>query len=335
MSMYDIVGIGNALVDTQFKVTHELIDALGLKIDQMTLSSSEEHAPIIAKLIEEQAESVSDCGGSATNSLVAASMFGANCFHNCKIADDDDGHRYLTSLNETGVHHSGQMSDPAILPTGKCLILVTPDAKRTMLTALNVSAAMNQEDIVKDSLVAAKIFYMEGYMVTSDENYAALNAAIDAAKANDRLLKVLSLSDPGIVEIFKERFKEVESQGLDFILCNADEAMAFTETASLEEAISSLKKKPYKSAITTGADGCWIVDGDSVSQVPGIKINPIDTNGAGDMFAGCFMYALLEGCSLNECAEFANYGASKVVETFGPRLDALGYSEVRKKFKNN
>ncbi|MEK9649728.1 MAG: adenosine kinase [Gammaproteobacteria bacterium] len=335
MIKYDIVGIGNALVDTQFKVTLRLIDDLGLKIDQMTLSSSEEHAPIITKLLEEKAESVSDCGGSATNSLVAASMFGATCFHNCKIADDDDGHRYLKSLNDTGVHHSGKMSDPTVLPTGKCLILVTPDAKRTMLTALNVSAAMNKHDIVKESITAAKIFYMEGYMVSSNENYDALNAAIEASKSNPNLLKVFSLSDPGIVNIFRERFKEVENHGLDLILCNAEEAIAFTETSSLEDAISILKAKPYKSAITTGAGGCWIVDGLQVTQVPGVKINPVDTNGAGDMFAGCFMYALLNNCSLEECGKFANYGASKVVETFGPRLDAAGYAEVRKNFKKN
>lgn len=333
--MYDIVGIGNALVDTQFKVTHKLINDLGLKIDQMTLSSSEEHAPIIAKLIAENAPSVSDCGGSATNSLVAASMFGASCFHNCKISDDEDGHRYLNSLKDTGVQHSGLMSDPDILPTGKCLILVTPDAKRTMLTALNVSAAMNAQDIVNDSFASAKIFYMEGYMVTSDENYGALNAAIDAAKTNNSIIKILSLSDPGIVEIFKDRFKKVESSGLDFILCNGEEAMAFTETATLDNAISVLKSKPYKSIITNGADGCWIVDGSEITKVPGVLIEPVDTNGAGDMFAGCFMFALLNGCDLQVSCEFANLGASRVVETFGPRLDAKGYAEVRKKFKNN
>ena len=144
---YDITAIGNALVDTQFKVSHEFIAEVGLEIDQMNLSSAEEHAPIIDKLKKENAESVSDCGGSATNTLVAATHFGAKCFHTCVVADDEDGHSYLANLKNIGVHHNFKMRDADEVPTGKCLILVTADAKRTMSTALNVSALMQMNDI--------------------------------------------------------------------------------------------------------------------------------------------------------------------------------------------
>ena len=143
----DISAIGNALVDTVFKVEHSLISELGLEIDQMTLSSAEEHAPIIERLIASGAETVSDCGGSATNSLVAASSFGAKCFHTCKVSDDQDGIRYLDSIKEAGIGHKGNMSSANSIPSGKCLILVTPDAKRTMTTALNVSSLMDEDDL--------------------------------------------------------------------------------------------------------------------------------------------------------------------------------------------
>ena len=167
----DISAIGNALVDTVFKVEHSLIQELGLEIDQMTLSSAEEHSPIIERLIASGADAVSDCGGSATNSLVAAASFGAKCFHICKVSDDQDGIRYLESLKEAGVGHKGNMASAKTIPTGKCLILVTPDAKRTMATALNVSSLMDENDLDLDQIANSKIFYIEGYMVTSEENY--------------------------------------------------------------------------------------------------------------------------------------------------------------------
>ena len=167
----DISAIGNALVDTVFKVEQSFIAELGLEIDQMTLSSAEEHAPIIEKLIASGADTVSDCGGSATNSLVAAASFGAKCFHVCKVSEDQDGLRYLKSLKEAGVNHKGNTASADSVPTGKCLILVTPDAKRTMTTALNVSSLMEESDLDLDQIANSKIFYIEGYMVTSEENY--------------------------------------------------------------------------------------------------------------------------------------------------------------------
>ena len=113
----DISALGNALVDTVFKVEHSFISELGLEIDQMNLSSAEEHAPIIERLIASGAETISDCGGSATNSLVAAASFGATCFHTCKVADDHDGKIYLKNLKEAGVEHKGAMSSANSMPT--------------------------------------------------------------------------------------------------------------------------------------------------------------------------------------------------------------------------
>ena len=178
----DISAIGNALVDTVFKVPHELIEELGLEIDQMTLSSAEEQAPIISRLIESGAETVSDCGGSATNSLVAAASFGASCFHACKVTNDEDGIRYLESLKAAGVSHKGDMASADSMPTGKCLILVTPDAKRTMTTSLSISSFMDSQDLDLDEIANSKIFYVEGYMVTSDENYGCVLSVLEHLK---------------------------------------------------------------------------------------------------------------------------------------------------------
>jgi len=327
---YDISALGNALVDTQYKVSSEFLSGVGIEADTMTLASAEEQAPIIEKLISMGSESVSDCGGSATNSLVAAANYGSNCHHVCRVADDEDGTRYLDSLRAAGVKHIGVSSENSDMPTGKCLILVTPDAKRTMISMLGVSAYLGASDIDYEVVENSKIFYIEGYMVTSDDNFNAVISTLEHLKGKD-VLKALSLSDAGIVHGFKDKFDLIESYGIDMIFCNDDEAVAFSGKENLEDAIEFYKNKSYMTAVTKGADGSVVVQNGVEYLAPAEKITPVDTNGAGDMFAGSFMHAFLQGHDVEACARFSNYASSKVVETFGPRLSSDGYAEVLNK----
>ena len=331
---YDISALGNALVDTQYMVDHEFLGDIGLEPDSMTLASAEEHSPIIEKLENMGVESVSDCGGSATNSLVAASYYGSNCHHVCRVADDDDGKKYLDSLQKAGVKHIGFSKEGSELPTGKCLIFVTPDAKRTMSSMLGISAHLGSKDINYDAVDNSKIFYIEGYMVTSDENFSAVTSVLENINS-ENTLKALSLSDAGIVNGFKDKFKQIESYGIDMIFCNDDEAIAFAETSNLEEAINFYKEQSYMIAITKGSEGSIVINGGEEIFSSAEKITPVDTNGAGDMYAGSFMHAYLNGLDLSECAKFSNYASSKVVETFGPRLTAEGYENVLNKLKKS
>ena len=331
---YDISALGNALVDTQYKVSHEFLSSVGLEADSMTLASAEEQAPIINKLIDMGAESISDCGGSATNSLVAAANYGSKCHHVCRVADDEDGRKYLESLRSAGVEHIGVSSENSEMPTGKCLILVTPDAKRTMSSMLGVSAFLGSSDIDYDVVENSKIFYIEGYMVTSDDNFNAVISVLEHLKSKDTI-KAMSLSDAGIVNGFKDKFEQIESYGIDMIFCNDDEAIAFSRAANIEEAVDFYKTKSYMTAITKGADGSVIINNGSEIHADAIKIIPVDTNGAGDMFAGSFMHAYLQGYDIKACAEFSNFASSKIVETFGPRLNADGYAEVANKLRKS
>tara|TARA_A100000164_G_C21916813_1_gene778634 strand:- start:111 stop:1112 length:1002 start_codon:yes stop_codon:yes gene_type:complete len=331
---YDISALGNALVDTQYMVEHEFLESIGLEADSMTLASAEEHSPIINKLQQMGVESVSDCGGSATNSLVAASYYGSNCHHVCRVANDEDGKKYLDSLHKAGVKHIGFSKEGSELPTGKCLIFVTPDAKRTMSSMLGISAYLGSKDIDFDAVDNSRIFYIEGYMVTSEENFSAVTSVLRNINS-DNTLKALSLSDAGIVHGFKDKFKEIESYGIDMIFCNDDEAVAFSGAENLKEAIEFYKKQSYMIAITKGAEGSIVIkEGEEIFS-PAEKIIPIDTNGAGDMYAGSFMHAFLNGCDISECARFSNYASSKVVETFGPRLTSEGYQDVLNKLRKN
>ena len=331
---YDISALGNALVDTQYMVDHSFLDEIGLEADSMTLASAEEHAPIIKKLEEMGVDSVSDCGGSATNSLVAAANYGSSCHHVCRVADDVDGKKYLDSLHTAGVKHIGVSKEESEMPTGKCLIFVTPDAKRTMSSMLGISAFLGPKDIDYDAVQNSKIFYIEGYMVTSDENFNAVTSVLDNID-NEKTLKALSLSDAGIVHGFRDKFKEIETYGIDMIFCNDDEAIAFAGTENLNEAIEFYKNKKYMIAITKGSEGSVVISNGNKIFSPAVEIDPVDTNGAGDMYAGSFMHAYLNGYDIETCAEFSNYASSKIVETFGPRLTPEGYTEVINKLKKS
>ena len=201
-------------------------------------------------------------------------------------------------MKEAGVGHKGNMAPASTIPTGKCLILVTPDAKRTMTTALNVSSLMDDDDLDLNQIANSKIFYIEGYMVTSEENYKVTLQALNHLQNFPDVKIAFSLSDPGIVMGFKDKFHEMESFGLDYIFGNDDEAMAFVDAENIDEAFTKLQEKPYTSIITTGEKGSSVITSDEIIHTPKVNIEPVDTNGAGDMFAGSFLYALLQNHDL-------------------------------------
>ena len=330
----EISALGTALVDTQYDVDYDVLSALCLEADSTSLSAADAQAPIINKLIEMGSESMSDCGGSATNSLVAAANYGSKCHHVCRVADDEDGRKYLDSLRSAGVEHIGISSENADMPTGKCLILVTPDAKRTMSSMLGVSAFLGASDINFGVVENSRIFYIEGYMVTSDDNFNAVISVLEHLKGKDTI-KALSLSDAGIVHGFRDKFELIESYGIDMIFCNDDEAVAFSNKENLNEAEEFYKSKSYMTVITKGSEGSIVIENGVTHIAEAEKRTPIDTNGAGDMFAGSFMHAYIQGMDISDCAKFGNYASSKVVETFGPRLDSNGYKEVLNKLRKS
>ena len=326
---HDITAIGNALVDTQFKVEQGFLDEIGMKPDEMVIQSRDEQNAILDKLLGLDLESVVDCGGSATNSLVAASYFGSSCHHVCKLNDDEDGNKYLKSLSEAGIDHIGISSNDQSTPTGKCLVLVTPDAARTMCSTLGISEYLSEEDVNLEYIQKSKVFYIEGYMVTSDSNFNSVIKSLDSLKGFGTK-KALSLSNDGIVHGFRDRFEKILTYGIDFVFGNRDEALAITGAENIGDAIEALKEKDFTTVITDGPDGSLIITGENVIKNNGLEVKAVDTNGAGDMFAGAFMHGMLGGKELRECGSFANLAASKIVQTFGPRLKKEEYLNLSK-----
>jgi sugar/nucleoside kinase (ribokinase family) len=329
MEKYDIYGIGAALVDTEVEVSDKfLADA---KIDKgvMTLVDEPRQRELLQALSSEDLTSVKKCGGSVCNSVVAASSLGAKAFFSGKVADDADGELYVSDLKRAGVdfHSSGQ--DPGT--TGKCLVMVTEDAERTMNTFLGASETLSSKEIDQEALKSSEWFYVEGYLVTDEARTRATKEAVEFAKEHGVKIAI-SLSDPFVVDVFGDALRVVIGSGVDLVFCNKDEALAFTGSDDIGSAIEKLKMITKSFAITDGSNGAITYDGEQIWRSDGVSAKAIDTNGAGDMFAGAFLYAITLGKSYDWAASLANDCASRVVAKFGPRLDLEDFVTVKAKF---
>ena len=329
MKKYNIYGIGAALVDTEVEVSDAFLTKAGIDKGVMTLVDEARQAELLGALSAETGSMLRKCGGSVCNSVVAASSLGAQAFFSGKVSDDEDGQLYIDDLKEAGVdfHTAGQETGV----TGKCLVMVTDDAERTMNTFLGASEGLSAREIDQAALVDSEWFYVEGYLVTDEVRTAATKAAVELAKANGVKVSI-SLSDPFVVSVFGDALRQVIGDGVDLIFCNKDEAMAFTGTKTLDAASEALKQYTKTFAITDGAKGAVTFDGNSLEQSEGVKAEAIDTNGAGDMFAGAFLYAITSGKSYGWAASLANDCAARVVAQFGPRLEAQEFDLIKTKF---
>jgi len=316
-------------VDTEVEVSDAFLASAQIDKGVMTLVDETRQTELLEALASENTHMLRKSGGSVCNSVVAASSLGAKAFFSGKVADDSDGELYINDLQHAGVDFHGAGQESGI--TGKCLVMVTDDAERTMNTFLGASEALSAREIDQAALVDSEWFYVEGYLVTDEARTLATKIAVEKAKANN--VKVaISLSDPFVVAVFGDALREVIGGGVDLIFCNKDEAMAFTGTDILEAAAASLKQFTKTFAITDGANGAITFDGHTMSQSKGIDAKAIDTNGAGDMFAGAFLYAITSGKSYAWAAGLANDCAARVVAQFGPRLEASEFDVIKAKF---
>ena len=326
MPNYKIYAIGAALVDTEAKVSDSFLSNHAIEKGVMTLVDQSRQEELIDSLNKNGSKLLKQSGGSACNTVVAASQLGSKAYFGGKIADDDDGRLYADDLTQAGVSHAFSPTTHGV--TGKCLVMVTSDAERTMNTFLGVSDEFAETEINQSALAKSEWFYVEGYLQADDHRTAVVKSAVEFAKQQG--VKVgLSLSDPFVAQLFAGNLKSVIGDGIDLIFCNKDEALAFTGVDTIEQAAKELKAYAISFVITDGAKGATFFDGKSLSQVPGVEAKAIDTNGAGDMFAGAFLHAITSGKSYQKAAEFANQAAAMVVERFGPRLDKADFEILK------
>lgn len=319
MKQYDVYGIGNALVDLEFQVSDEMLGSLGVDKGLMTLIEEDRHHELVRQLSSLDHKKAS--GGSAANSVIALAQLGGKGYYSCKVASDDFGDFYLHDMRACNVDTNLDNQAREDGHTGKCLVLVTPDADRTMNTYLGITVNLSEDEVDEAAIQNAEYAYMEGYLVASDSGRAAAIKARELAeRANVKT--VLTLSDPNMVNFFKDGLLEMAGANLELLFCNEQEATMMTDTDTAEAAAEKLKQLAQRFAITRGADGSLVYDGYEMFSVPTEKVDVIDTNGAGDMYAGAFLYGLTHGMDFRAASQLANRAASTIVTWFGPRLPA-------------
>lgn len=323
---YHVFAMGAALVDTEIEVADSDLSTLGIDKGLMTLVDEPRQQDLMTHLKDHLTASRRASGGSAANSIIAVSAFGGRGFFCGKVADDENGTFYLNDLREAGVNFPRRDTLPKGT-TGKCLVLITPDAERTMNTFLGISETLGVEDLDLDAVAASEFVYIEGYLSTSPSGRAAAIAARKHAQANGAKV-ALSLSDPGIVQHFRAELDDIAGRKVDMIFCNRDEALLWTKTSNLGDASEEMSQYANQYAITLGAEGALVHDGQELLTIPGRAITAVDTNGAGDMFAGAFLYGLTQGMDFRRSGELGCLAAAAVVGQFGPRLPLHQYRGI-------
>ena len=330
MTQYSVYAIGAALVDTEIQVNDSDLDTMAVEKGLMTLVDQERQAELMGHLQGHLVGANHASGGSAGNSMIATALFGAPTFMSCKVADDADGDIYLADLEASGVAHS-LTNRRGSGTTGKCLVLITPDAERSMNTYLGVSETLSVAEVDDQAIADSDWVYLEGYLVTSPTGHEAALHTRQVAEANN-VKTAISFSDPGMVMYFRDNMEQLVGDGVDLVFCNEAEALEWGKTDNLEAALEAIKQVAKCFVVTLGAKGAIAFDGSASYQIDAHTVEALNTNGAGDMFAGAFLYALSRGEGFQRAGEFAVRAAGEVVKYFGPRLQAEGYPALRHEF---
>ena len=332
---YDLCCLGSAIVDLTFQIDEKFTrknEKRGIAKGGMTLMEKVDQENMIKELTDLGKLPEKACGGSATNSVVAASMFGSQCYMTCIVADDENGKFYLKDLSESGVSHGSKILNTD-LPSGQCLIMVSEDAERTMCTNLGLNTEVSEKYVDEEVIKNSDYILLEGYLIASPGGYELFKKAVTLAKEYDTKV-ALSLSDKFIVSSFIKELTELIEIKCDLIFCNEGEAIEFCGVDSEREIFENFRKYTSSLVITKGPEGCVGFERSHEFQVPGIKVNAIDTNGAGDMFAGSVLHGLINSRNLEDSAKFGCFAASKTVQRSGPRLTQDEYKEIKKTFSS-
>ena len=311
---YDVVGVGNSLVDVIAHAEDHFIESEGLVKGSMTLIESDR----ALSLYHAMGSAVEMSGGSAANTMCGVASFGGKAAYIGKVADDDLGLVFAHDLRAVGVtfrpgRPEGEMR------TGRCLILVSPDAQRTMNTYLGMSAWLHPGDRDTDVIAEAHVTALEGYLFDRPEAKEAFRTAARAAHGAGRMVS-LTLSDSFCVDRHRDDFRGLVRDDVDVLFGNADELRSLYEVDSLDEAVAAVRRDCRLAAITDGKDGSLIVSGDEVLRVaaePVAKV--VDTTGAGDLYAAGFLHGLTHGRPLPECGRLGSIAAAEVISHVGPR----------------
>lgn len=309
----DVVGVGAAIVDSLEHVDDAFLQKHIINKSTMTLVSSE-FIQTVTQAIGKPA--IVRSGGSVANSLAGLAGLGVKTGFIGKVASDAMGTLFSQDLRAQGIEFYGRAE--ASGHTAQCLVMVTPDAERTMCTDLGVAGTLEADDIDEDVCSRAKYLYLEGYMWDTPENKAAFLKAMKAARGK----VALTLSDPFCVERHRDSFLEIIQNNVDVLFANAEELLSLYQTDDFDAACQKLAPHVEITAVTRGELGARILSGGQTIDVPAVSVAKlVDTTGAGDLFASGFLYGLLQGESLEQCGQRGCVLAGAVIQVIGARLE--------------
>ena len=326
MSHYDLYAIGNALVDSEYEVSDAQLKSMGVDKRHMTLIDTPRRAQLLEHVKALTPRQTG--GGSAGNTVVALAQLGGKAFYSCKVAHDALGDFYVKDLQARGVDTNLNHTRASEGQTGSCLVLVTPDAERSMCTFLGVSAELDDAALHPKDIEKSKIYYMEGYLAASPTGLAAALKGRQIAREAGVAL-ALTLSDVSMIQFCKAGLDAMLGDGVDYLFCNQEEAQVWCGSQDLDVVKETLKKLAKMVCLTRGPEGSEIITAQDSWHVPAEKVKAIDTNGAGDMFAGAFLYAITRGYSPEQAANLGNHAAAAVVSQHGNRLTLGQLSTIK------
>ena len=326
---YHLYAIGNALVDTEYEVSDAQLRAAGVEKRHMTLIDGARRAELLNHV--HSVKSHRTGGGSAGNTVVALAQLGGRGFYSCRVADDELGDFYTKDLLAHGVATNLTHTNPPVGQTGSCMVMVTPDAERSMSTFLGATADIDASALHAHDIVKARVYYMEGYLAASPSGLAAaLQGRAIASRAGVKL--ATTLSDMSMINFCRPGLDAMVGTDLDFLFCNEEEAQVWCATADLAQICLQMARQARTVCLTRSAKGCLVIEGGHITEVPAAKVKAIDTNGAGDMFAGAFLYAVTHGYSHAQAAWLANQCAGRVVAQYGNRLSQEAMASLKADF---
>jgi sugar/nucleoside kinase (ribokinase family) len=327
---YDVFGIGNALLDCVYMVEDKFLEENKIEKGLMTLVDEGKQKSIIEKI--KSYDSFIQSGGSVTNSVYTLSQLGGSGYVSVLVSDDDFGRTYLRDLKNSNVITAGSSFTTGKGMTGTCLVLTTPDAERTMNTCLSISSNFSIKNINLNDLKYAKYLYIEGYLVTSEIAMDAIKECIQFANMNDVKI-ALTFSDLSMVKYFKNNFESILKAKVDLLFCNEEEAKTFSGSNSVHGSIEFLKSFTSNLVITQGNKGSLIVNEEEIITIDPYHVKAIDTVGAGDAFAGSYLYGITNGFTPKNSGDLASLLSSKVVSKIGPRLEKEEINSIKNFFK--
>ena len=306
-----ILGIGNAIVDVLCKVQDDFLIKNALSKSTMKLIDENEFKKLISSLNIEQTVS----GGSVANSIVGLSQLGNNVGFIGKVNDDIFGKKFEEGLNREKVKYLYKKKNEPI-PTGSCLILITPDSERTMCAFLGTAGKIDAEDVNEKDIKMAEIIFLEGYLWDEGKPKKAFDKAIQNAKK-----KAMSLSDLFCVERHKSHFLDLVKNKLDIVFANEQEILSLINVKSIDEAISFSKEIKKNIVITRGEKGAVSINNGEVFECkaePNLKIK--DLTGAGDLFAAGYLHGVINNLSIKESLKKGTELSSKIIQKIGARI---------------